>query len=96
MTEVVAQSPGWSHVPGGRGGGESVSTGVSPVELVDCISTGYITVAMASCLAATWAHQGPAHAGWHSLPHGPGTFARSCERFAVLTPERVLPLGQPR
>ena len=28
---------------------ESVSTRVSPVLLVDCISTGHITVAMASC-----------------------------------------------
>lgn len=75
--------------PGPREGGrESVSAGVSPVVLVDCVSTGYITVAMASCPAAhsltgREAHRGPALSGWHLLPHCPGTFARPCTRCAV-------------
>jgi len=51
--------------------------------LVDCVSTGYMTVAMASCPAAGVqavlhpARRGPACKGWHSLPHCPETFARS-------------------
>ena len=60
---------------------ESVSTRVSPVLLVDCVSTGHITVAMASCpraplLAQGRAPGGPSLSGWHSLPRCPGTFAR--------------------
>ena len=42
------------------GKGESVSTRVSPVLLVDCVSTGHITVAMASCPRARLREQGGA------------------------------------
>ena len=68
-----------------RGIFEGVSTGVSPVWLVRCIRTGYITVAMASCPPATRAQEGPACYGRHFLPQYPGTFARCLIHVAVPT-----------
>ena len=61
--------------PCGNGGVKSVSTRVSPVELVGCLPTGHMTVAAASCPQATIP---PEQEGrWGVLPFRGGTLCRA-------------------